>query len=119
LVATLECELIDRRRWRTREQARLEVFWWLEAVDNRARRHSAIGNLSPVAYEATLAHGAQGSRPAAVQGAPVLAGVKATPCGWPAASLDSGGGPARAADGGDGRSEGSISASTRPGRSEG
>jgi putative transposase len=30
--ATLECELIDRRHWRTREEARLEVFWWLEAV---------------------------------------------------------------------------------------
>src|SRR6266545_6160407 len=24
--ATLECELIDRRHWRTREEARLEVF---------------------------------------------------------------------------------------------
>jgi transposase InsO family protein len=32
LFATLECELIDRRHWRTREEARLEVFWWLEAV---------------------------------------------------------------------------------------
>jgi hypothetical protein len=23
---------IDRRHWRTREEARMEVFWWLEAV---------------------------------------------------------------------------------------
>jgi hypothetical protein len=29
--ATLECELIDPRHWRIREEARLEVFWWLEA----------------------------------------------------------------------------------------
>ncbi len=29
---TLECELIDRRRWRTRADARLEVFYWIEAV---------------------------------------------------------------------------------------
>jgi putative transposase len=51
--ATLECELIDRRHWATREQARVEVFWWLEAVYNRRRRHSALGYLSPMEYEAT------------------------------------------------------------------
>jgi putative transposase len=50
--ATLECELIDRRHWRTRAEARLEVFWWIEAVYNRTRRHSSLGDLSPVEYEA-------------------------------------------------------------------
>jgi putative transposase len=52
--ATLECELIDRRAWETKAQARLEVFYWIEAVYNRTRRHSALGYLSPVDYEATL-----------------------------------------------------------------
>jgi putative transposase len=52
--ASLECELIDRRHWRTREEARLEVFWWLEAVYNRTRRHSSLGYLSPMEYEARL-----------------------------------------------------------------
>jgi putative transposase len=52
--ATLECELIDRRHWRTREEARLEVFWWLESVYNRTRRHSSLGYLSPTEYEARL-----------------------------------------------------------------
>jgi putative transposase len=52
--ATLECELIDRRHWHTREEARLEVFWWLEAVYNRTRRHSSLGYLSPMEYEARL-----------------------------------------------------------------
>ncbi len=52
--ATLECELIDRRRWRTRADARLEVFYWIEAVYNRRRRHSALGYLSPAEYEAKL-----------------------------------------------------------------
>jgi putative transposase len=52
--ATLECELIDRRHWHTREEARLEVFWWLEAVDDRRRRHSSLGYLSPMEYEANL-----------------------------------------------------------------
>ena len=52
--ASLEWELIDRRHWRTREEARLEVFWWLEAVYNRTRRHSSPGYLSPMDYEARL-----------------------------------------------------------------
>ena len=52
--ATLECELIDRRHWRTRAEARLEVFWWIEAVYNRTRRHSSLGYLSPTEYEARL-----------------------------------------------------------------
>jgi putative transposase len=41
--ATLECELIDQRHWHTRDEARLEVFWWIEAVYNRTRRHSRLG----------------------------------------------------------------------------
>ena len=52
--ATLECELIDQRHWRTRAEARMEVFWWIEAVYNRTRRHSRLGYLSPVDYEAML-----------------------------------------------------------------
>jgi putative transposase len=52
--ATLECELIDRRVWRTKTQARLEVFYWIQAVYNRTRRHSRLGYLSPADYEANL-----------------------------------------------------------------
>jgi putative transposase len=59
----LECELIDRRHWRTREEARLEVFWWLEAVYNRTRRHSSLGYLSPMEYEAKLRMTASHSDP--------------------------------------------------------
>lgn len=61
--ATLECELIDRRHWRTREEARLEVFWWLEAVHNRRRRHSSLGYLSPMEYEAKLSMTVSNSNP--------------------------------------------------------
>ena len=61
--ATLECELIDRRHWRTREEARLEVFWWLEAVYNRTRRHSSLGYLSPMEYEAKLSMTTSNSDP--------------------------------------------------------
>ena len=38
--ATLECELIDRRVWRTQTEARLAVFTWIEAWYNPHRRHS-------------------------------------------------------------------------------
>jgi transposase InsO family protein len=61
--ATLECELIDRRVWQTKAQARLEVFHWIEATYNRARRHSSLGNLSPVDYEAMLAMTPTNSNP--------------------------------------------------------
>jgi len=61
--ATLECELIDRRHWRTRDQARMDVFWWIEATYNRTRRHSRLGYLSPVDYEAMLRRAAATSEP--------------------------------------------------------
>jgi putative transposase len=61
--ATLECELIDRRHWRTRAEARLEVFWWIEAVYNRTRRHSSLGYLSPMEYEARLSMTVSNSDP--------------------------------------------------------
>jgi putative transposase len=61
--ATLECELIDRRLWHTPEEARLEVFWWLEAVYNRTRRHSSLGYLSPMEYEARLSMAVSHSDP--------------------------------------------------------
>mgnify|MGYP000284655872 CR=1 FL=1 len=49
--ATLECELIARRTWETKTQARLAIFTWIEAWYNPRRRHSALGYLSPVNFE--------------------------------------------------------------------
>jgi putative transposase len=49
--ATLECELLDRRRFATQSEARLAVFEFLEGWYNPHRRHSAIGYLSPVDFE--------------------------------------------------------------------
>ena len=49
--ATLECELLDRHRFRTRTQARTAVFDYLEGFYNPRRRHSALGQLSPADYE--------------------------------------------------------------------
>jgi putative transposase len=49
--ATLESELIDRTSWRTRAEARLAVFDYIEAFYNPRRRHSSLGQLSPVHFE--------------------------------------------------------------------
>ena len=48
---TLECELLDRRNFKTVGQARLEVFEFLEGWYNPHRRHSALGYLGPVRFE--------------------------------------------------------------------
>ena len=49
--ATLECELLDRSRFRTRAEAQRAIFEFIESWYNRRRRHSAIGYLSPVNFE--------------------------------------------------------------------
>jgi putative transposase len=49
--ATLECELLDRRRFATQVEARLAVFDFIEGWYNPHRRHSALRYLSPFTYE--------------------------------------------------------------------
>ena len=52
--ATLECELLDRRSFRSTEEARHAVFEFIEGWYNPHRRHSALGQISPARFE--LAH---------------------------------------------------------------
>ena len=54
--ATLECELLDFQRFRTQVEARMAVFDFIEGFYNPRRRHSALGQLSPINFE--LRHGA-------------------------------------------------------------
>ena len=49
--ATLKTEFYYRRVWPTKTSAKLAVSAWIEDRYNRRRRHSAIGQISPVAYE--------------------------------------------------------------------
>ena len=49
--ATLECELLDRERFRTPAAARRAVFDYIEGWYNPRRRHSALGYESPLRYE--------------------------------------------------------------------
>ena len=52
--ASLECELINRRSWQTKSQARLAVFTWIESWYNPLRRHSGINYKSPNNFEKAL-----------------------------------------------------------------
>jgi hypothetical protein len=49
--ASLKKDLIHRRSWPTKTEARTAVFDYIEAFYNRRRRHSTLGMVSPVAYE--------------------------------------------------------------------
>lgn len=49
--ATLECELLNRRRFKTQVEARMAVFDFIEGWYNPHRRHSALDYLSPINYE--------------------------------------------------------------------
>jgi putative transposase len=53
--ATLECELLARRRFTSQAEARMAFFSYIEGWYNPARRHSGIGCLSSLAYEEVAA----------------------------------------------------------------
>ena len=50
--STLQRELLDEHRWDTRRQLALAAFEWIEAWYNPRPRHSSIGNLNPIDFEA-------------------------------------------------------------------
>ncbi len=56
--ATLECELVDRYRFRSPEEAARAVFEFIEGWYNPHRRHSSLGYASPVRYELSHAQAA-------------------------------------------------------------
>jgi putative transposase len=49
--ASLQTELLDRRRWESRGQLRTAIFSYIEGFYNRRRHHSTLGYLSPEDFE--------------------------------------------------------------------
>jgi putative transposase len=79
--STVEFELRRLQHFTTRAEARAAVAAWIDDY-NTDRRHSALGMQPPVTFEQTMT-GVPTHHDRAV-----LAGVKAKPFGWPAASPD-------------------------------
>lgn len=50
---TLKCELIHDRQYKTRTEARTEIFAYIEGFYNQSRRHSTLGYRSPAEFERT------------------------------------------------------------------
>jgi len=48
---TPKSEWVHHQKYRTRDEARTDLFYYIEAFYNRRRLHSAIGYLSPAHYE--------------------------------------------------------------------
>jgi putative transposase len=51
VISTLKVEWIKRHRYRSRDQARLSIFQYIETFYNPRRRHSSLGGISPDEYE--------------------------------------------------------------------
>jgi putative transposase len=55
LFHTLKVELVHQRRWPTREDARSDLFAYVEGYCNRRRIHSALGYKTPEQAERQMA----------------------------------------------------------------
>ena len=81
VFASLERELVERRSFKTKTEARLAVFTWIEAWDNPRRRYSAHGRISCVNFERMHADQQQSLASNVQHGLPTacLCGAGATP----------------------------------------
>ena len=49
--ALLQKNVLDRRRWATRDELRIAIVTWIERTYHRRRRQAALGRLTPIEYE--------------------------------------------------------------------
>lgn len=49
--ALLQKNVLNQRRWHTRDELRSEIIYWIEHTYNRWRRQRRLGRLTPVEYE--------------------------------------------------------------------
>jgi putative transposase len=50
----LQKNVLDRRRWNTREELRIAIVTWIERTYHRRRRQTALGRLTPIEFEAIM-----------------------------------------------------------------
>ncbi|WP_183656616.1 IS3 family transposase [Prauserella isguenensis] len=52
----LQRNVLDRRRWATREELRIAIVTWIERTYHRRRRQTRLGRLTPTEYETIMSH---------------------------------------------------------------
>ncbi|SMX95553.1 Transposase InsO and inactivated derivatives [Brevibacterium sp. Mu109] len=52
--ALLQKNVLDRKRWRTREELRIAIITWIERAYHRRRRQARLGRLTPIEYETIM-----------------------------------------------------------------
>jgi transposase InsO family protein len=49
--ALLQKNVLNKKRWRTRQELRLEIVTWIERTYHRRRRQRGLGRLTPIEFE--------------------------------------------------------------------
>ncbi|WP_396415553.1 IS3 family transposase [Kocuria sp. p3-SID1428] len=52
--ALLQKNVLDRKRWRTRDDLRIAIVTWIERKYHRRRRQARLGRLTPIEYETIM-----------------------------------------------------------------
>lgn len=52
--ALLQKNVLDRKRWRTRDELRIAIVTWIERKYHRRRRQARLGRLTPIEYETIM-----------------------------------------------------------------
>jgi transposase InsO family protein len=52
--ALLQKNVLDRKRWRTRDELRIAIVTWMERKYHRHRRQARLGRLTPIEYKTIM-----------------------------------------------------------------
>ena len=52
--ALVQKNVLNRRRWDTRDDVRIAIVTWIERTYHRRRRQPALGRLTPIEYETIM-----------------------------------------------------------------
>jgi transposase InsO family protein len=52
--ALLQKNVLNTKRWDTREELRIAIVTWIERTYHRRRRQEALGRLTPIEYETIM-----------------------------------------------------------------